>query len=78
MAIAIIMQARAQEGKKLYPWKVVSGEEEKLNGACLDIIAQRKQELKGLYYPYGIREERIQVEEQFHVINFGDSDVIKV
>lgn len=78
MAVAIIMQAREQEGKKLYPWKLILGEEEKLNGACLDIIAKRKQELKGTYYPYGIREERIQDEEQYHTIIFGDSDIIKI
>lgn len=78
MAIAIILQAREKEGKKLYPWKVVSGAEEKLNGACLDIIAKRKVELKGIYYPSEKREDRVQVEEQYHTVIISDSDIINV
>ena len=78
MAIAIILQAREQENKELWPWKVISGEEEKLNSACLAIIAQRKKELQGIYYPNQIREKRVQVEEQYHVVIFSNIDIINV
>lgn len=78
MAIAIILQGRQKENKKLYPWKIIVGEEEKLNGACLEIIAKRKKELNGIYYPSEIREDRIPVEEEYHTIIISDSDIINI